>query len=198
MQCTTILPAGYTPWKTIDFQQDQSLMVALGLASILAFIGFGFLFLFLAFSLSPFFSKNFRLVVNFQILGIAVLSIVIVSIAVVIVHEAIHGLFFWLFTRKPPVFGFRWVYAYAAAPEYYIPRNQFLVVGIAPLVLISLVGLALFLVTPFAATIILVLALTLNASGAVGDLYVVGWLLARPASVLIRDFGDGMTVYGLP
>ena len=201
MQCTTVLPAGYTSWKTIDFKQDQSLIVVLGLGSLLAFVGFGFLFLLLAFLLSPSFSRNFRLVINnFQTLVIAILSIVIalvlVSIVVIIVHEAIHGIFFWLFTKKRPVFGFKWAYAYAAAPEYYIPRDQFLVIGIAPLILISLVGLALFPVTSFVVTLILVLTLTMNAAGAIGDLYVVGWLLTRPASLVIQDYGDGMTVYG--
>jgi len=196
MQCTTILPAGYTSWKTIDFKQDQSLMVVLGLGSLLAFIGFGFLFWLLAFLLSPSFHTNFRLVINLQVLGIAILSIVIVSIVVVIVHEAVHGLFFWLFTKQRPVFGFKWAYAYAAAPEYYVPRGQFLVIGIAPLILISLVGLALFPVTPFVVTLILVLTLTMNAAGAIGDLYVVGWLLSRPASLVIQDSGDSMTIYG--
>jgi hypothetical protein len=171
-------------------------MVVLGLGSLLAFVGFGFLFLLLAFLLSPSFPRNFRLVVNFQVLVIVLLSIVVVSIVVIIVHEAVHGLFFWLFTKKHPVFGFKWAYAYAAAPEYYIPRDQFLVIGIAPLILISLVGLALFSVTPFVVTLILVLMLTINAAGAIGDLYVIGWLLTRPASLVIQDSGDSMTVYG--
>ncbi len=176
-------------------------MVVLSLGSLLAFVGFGFLFLLLAFLLSPSFSRNFKLVINsFQTLVIAILSVVIVlvlvSVVVVIVHEAVHGLFFWLFTKERPVFGFNWAYAYAAAPEYYIPRDQILVIGVAPLILISLIGLALFLLTPFVVTLILVLMLTLNAAGAIGDLYVIGWLLLGPASLVIRDSGDSMTIYG--
>jgi hypothetical protein len=112
-----------------------------------------------------------------------------------LIHELIHGLFFWIFTRKRPLYGFKGIYAYAAAPDFYIPRDQFLLIGLAPFVLISLLGIALLPFTSLAVALTLVLIMTMNAAGAVGDFYAVGFLLTQPSTALIRDFGDGMVYY---
>src|SRR6266699_209791 len=77
-------------------------------------------------------------------------SVVITLCVVLILHELTHGLFFWLFTKSRPAFGFKGWYAYAAAPGWYLPRAQFLVVVGAPLTLLSLLGEALLLLVPWA------------------------------------------------
>jgi tetrahydromethanopterin S-methyltransferase subunit F len=119
-------------------------------------------------------------------------------VLMVVLHEAVHGLFFWLFTGKRPRFGFKVIYAYAALPPgVYLPRNSYLVAGAAPLVLLGLVGTALipYLSQPLLPA--LLFFLVGNTSGSIGDLYVIAWLLRKPASVLVADRGDAVDVYGM-
>jgi len=37
--------------------------------------------------------------------------------------------------------------------------------------------------------------MAMNAAGAVGDIFIVGLLLRKPTSCLLRDFGTGITLY---
>jgi hypothetical protein len=121
--------------------------------------------------------------------------LLLVIVLMVLLHEAVHGLFFWIFTHRKPVFSVRLSYAYAAAPGCYLPRGRYLVVGLAPLVVLTLAGLALI---PFVSSdllFFLVLFTALNFAGAVGDMWVVGWLFRKGSAVLIQDFGDRIEVY---
>ena len=67
---------------------------------------------------------------------------------VFVLHEAVHGLFFWLYTRDRPRFGFKGWYLYASAPGWYLSRNRFLVVGLSPLVTMTAAALGLAMVVP--------------------------------------------------
>lgn len=131
-----------------------------------------------------------------MMLTLADLVVVLVgSVVTIVLHELIHGLGFWLFTRDRPAFGFKGLYAYAAAPRWYLPRNQHVVAGLAPLGVTSLAGLLLVPLVPPAPVGALVLILTLNAAGTIGDLVVMGWLLTRPATTLVRDGGDTFSLF---
>lgn len=118
-----------------------------------------------------------------------------VMLLVVILHEAAHGLFFWLFTRERPTFGVGLLYAYAAAPGWYLPRNQFIIIGLAPLVLLSAIGLIGLPWLPFPWVPPLLVGLIINAAGAAGDLYVVARLLRQPRAALVRDEGATMVLF---
>lgn len=67
----------------------------------------------------------------------------LVVVLAVISHELIHALFFRFFTGEWAIFGFKGIYAYAAAPQWYIPRNLHIAVALAPLVILSLLGVLL-------------------------------------------------------
>jgi hypothetical protein len=116
-------------------------------------------------------------------------------VAVLVLHELVHGLCFWWINRARPRFGLQLAYPYAAAPEWYIPRNPYLIVGLAPLILISLLGVVMLPWLPQPLLLPWILALAVNASGSVGDVYVIGWLLTRPASALVNDHGDCIQIY---
>ena len=128
---------------------------------------------------------------------VALVVLIATTFAILVLHELVHGLFFWLFTRSRPRFGFKGAYAYAAAPGWYIPRPQFLTVGLAPLALISLAGLLILPVTAPPVSLVVIVALILNAAGAIGDLYMVVRLLFVPHGVLIEDHGDGIRWFTL-
>jgi Putative zincin peptidase len=195
MQSVMILPVGYEQDRILDFSKNKVLPISLSLASLVAFFVFGTLFLLLASKISPSLGPSGMIVINIPILLKVALVLSVVTLLIMIVHEFIHGIFFWIFTRSQPKYGFKGLYAYAAAPDWYIPRNQFLVIGLAPLIILTLLGLVSLTFLPFTGAIIVVFAMTMNAAGAVGDLFVVGLSLTKPTNCLFRDFGNGITLY---
>jgi hypothetical protein len=118
-------------------------------------------------------------------------------IAVLIIHELVHGLFYWLFSNHRPKFGFQGLFPYAAAPSgVYFPRNQFLVVGLSPLVLLTAVGLLLMVIVPTAFVPFLLFFVAFNASGAAGDLIMVIQLIQFSSDTLMEDSSSGVIIYG--
>lgn len=194
---TRTLPPGYRSIGTLDIRRDLRLLLGLNLLGAVLLVGAGWLFLRALFWLRPL-DASAALRLEITSLGAALLAsgILLVILALMLVlHEAIHGLFFRLFTGDRPVFAFHWAYAYAAAPDWFIPRRQYAVIGLAPLVFITLGGLAAMLIVPAWLLLPLYILLTFNAGGAVGDLWMIGWLLRQPTTCLANDRGDALTLY---
>jgi Putative zincin peptidase len=188
---TRELSPTYQQSRNLDLASQPGLMIGLNLIGLLLFFAFGLAFLHLAAAIYP--GINFG-ISNFSALW-GILTFLLVYAAVLVLHELVHGLFFLTFTGSRPHFGLKQMYAYACAPDWYIPRNQFLVVGLAPLILITLAGFLLLpLLSPILATFTL-FAMAVNASGAIGDLYTVLWLLRFPADAFVCDHGEKFTIY---
>jgi hypothetical protein len=198
MPVTRTLPANYQKIGTLDVSQNERLLLQLNLVGLLIMGIAGWLIFRFAAWLRP---SDLAVALNrLQArtpLAAAVLiaAVVILFIFHIIVHEAIHGVFFWLFTRSRPRFAFRWAYAYAAAPEWYIPRNPFFITTLSPFVLITLAGLLLIALAPPAWVLPTWFVVSMNAGGAVGDLAVGGWLLRLPPTCLAQDRGDAVTLF---
>jgi hypothetical protein len=196
MRATRDLPRSYQRQSTLDLSRNRALLITVNLLGTALFFGFGYAFVRLAIALrlAP---RGEDLVLSispmafptFLLWGVVVLALTLV------LHELIHAFFFWRFTKHWANFGFRGVYAFAAAPNWYIPRNQHLIITLAPLVVISAVGILLMLVVPLPLLPWLVLALVVNAAGAVGDLVTAVWLLRHPEQAYVNDYGDGMTIF---
>jgi hypothetical protein len=125
------------------------------------------------------------------------LSLVGIAAGQMVLHELVHGVFFWLFTRSRPTFGFRGWYAFAAAPGWLLTRGQYLVVTLAPFVLLSILGIILLAVVPTGALAAILAGTVMNAAGAVGDLWVVFLILREHRPIVIEDLGDGFNFYAL-
>lgn len=197
-QPTQSLPEGYELRARVDLIKNRKLLLILSLASVVMLIICGAGLWWLLQFLRPDFvvAGSFSLTVDSG--GTAFTSLLIllgVVFGMLILHEAIHGLFFWIFTGGRVKFAFKGAYAYAAAPDWYLPKSPYLVVSLAPLVLITLLGIVAFLWVPLSWIPAIMLLIIMNASGAVGDIYVFFWLLGLPSDGLIRDFGEQMEVY---
>ena len=118
-------------------------------------------------------------------------------IVFILVHELIHGAFFWIFSHSRPIFGLRSGYAYAAAPGWYFPRGQYLVIALAPLVLISILGMALVAVLPAGTIVAILVGVVANAAGSVGDIWIAFLVIREPSKIVIEDLGDGFNIYKL-
>ncbi|XVH30223.1 DUF3267 domain-containing protein [Haloferacaceae archaeon DSL9] len=117
-------------------------------------------------------------------------------LGVIVAHELVHGAAMRYFGAEP-TYGFGVAqsvlpYAYATTDEPFA-RDQFLVVALAPLVVLTaaLFGLAVALRQPF-----FLLPLAVNAGGAVGDLWMARLLLRYPKTVRVVDDVTAFEVYG--
>ena len=122
-------------------------------------------------------------------------QLILVIFLVLVLHEAIHAIFFRVFSRHKPLVGFKGFYAYASMPGWYFPHNQYLIIGIAPLVIITLLGIICLATLPVALIYLVLVALVMNTSGAVGDIFVVLWLLTKPNATLALDKIDSIEFY---
>jgi hypothetical protein len=120
-----------------------------------------------------------------------------IAVGQMVLHELVHGVFFWLFTRSRPTFGFRGWYAYAAAPGWFFPRRQYLVIGLAPFVLLSVTGMILLAILPVGAVAPVLFAVIINAASSVGDLWIAFRLVCDRRPVAVEDLGDGVNFYAL-
>jgi len=195
MGSTQTLPDNYQLASSFSMK-DRRLLLWANLIGLVLLVFFGWLFISIALTLR---AKDAAAFLSLQFEGLGALLTIAVVLAVIFVtitlHEAIHGLGFLWLAHARPIFAFRGAYAYAAAPGWYIPRNPYLVIGLAPLVVISLLGIGLiaFAPTPWLAPVLL--ACVVNASGAVGDLWVAVLLLRKPSTALASDLGDEIKIY---
>ncbi len=112
------------------------------------------------------------------------------------IHELVHAAVFTLWGGKP-YFGTKMPYAlYCGARQQLFRRNQYLVVGLAPLVVITLAGIIFTLVSPALASYT-IFAIVGNISGAAGDLWVAWRLLRLPRSILVEDTEAGYRAWEL-
>jgi hypothetical protein len=117
------------------------------------------------------------------------IAFILALLLVMVIHELIHGFFFYLFTGAKPVIGFKSVYAYAGAPDWYIKKKYFIVITLSPLVLISSAGfLLLYLLNPPYSSIVF-LVMTANAAGCAGDIWMSILLSRKPTETYINDTG---------
>lgn len=195
---TRELPETYQRIKTIDITQDRDLVIRMNIFGTGLFFFFAVLFAVLGLwlrgltghgtaSLALTFGLDNSLRFALVALGSTALMIVL--------HEGLHGFFFWLFTGSKPVFEFHWYYASAAAPGWYLPRNPFMVTTLAPFLVLSLLSLVLLAVGPAGWLPWVWATATFNASGSIGDLMVAGWLFGQPADCLVLDEGYAVTLY---
>lgn len=195
MKALKILPPNYLPSGKFDLKNMKQviLMNLVGLVLLVLSIWF---FGWLAMQMRGDSAVSF----TFEVSSIPTLlfslgKIILVIFLVLMFHEAIHAFFFWIFSGQKPLVGFKGFYAYAAMPGWYFPRNQYILIGIAPLVVITLIGILLLATLPSTLLNLVLIGLVLNTSGAVGDLFVVIWLLTKPASTLALDQIDSIEFY---
>lgn len=198
-QAVQQLPEGYQLQEKWDLSEGYKAKVFLSLASLGLFILFWLLFNGFLQVLRPdreSFASGFD--INFSdplTLITSALVLIFVTVGMVFLHEGIHGLFFWLFTKEKPRFGFKVVYAFAGAPGWYITKQPYIIVGIAPLVVITIIGFLLLLMVPESWILPLMLFMTMNASGSAGDIYTVLWLMSKPDHILVSDSGDSVKIF---
>lgn len=122
---------------------------------------------------------------------------VIGYLLILCVHELIHGAVF-AFWGGQPHFGAKLPLAlYCGARQQLFRRNHYLVVGLAPLISLTLLGIIVTICYPGPASYLL-FAFAGNFSGAAGDVVVARRVARLSNAVLIEDTEVGYTAWEIP
>lgn len=121
-------------------------------------------------------------------------------LAMMVLHELLHGLFFWIFGREVsfgiklkttmgPVF-------WASSSKLY-PRLKFQIIGLAPqLLTLALILLATFANLPTVVSLTFYITAVCNFCAGMFDIYLVTVLAKLPNNCLVEDTRDGMRIHG--
>ena len=193
---TPILASGSLPddyhqvlyWKVTE---KRSRVIALNILAVPLFVIFGVVFSSLAVSLGKLPSGEFKF-------GLSEISLVFVGVLLTFVlHELTHGLAMQMFGASPK-YGIIWkgLMLYATSPGYAYRRNNYVVIALAPFVLISLlVVLGMWVLQGTTWVALLVLCGIVNASGAIGDMWITMIVLRYAATAYVMDERDGIRVF---
>ncbi|GAB7095189.1 hypothetical protein JCM30237_23420 [Halolamina litorea] len=125
-----------------------------------------------------------------------VLVLVVLTAVFIVPHELLHGLAIRYYGGDPRygvgVAHFVLPYAYATT-DHEFTRNQFIVVLLTPLVVITTVGLPVMVALEWSW---LLVPLAANAAGAVADVWMALTLLGYPAHVRLEDHKTGVRIVG--
>ncbi len=176
---------GYEEIGRLEFSKEL-VFTLIGMC-ILALFAFGYLF----FALYALFTGKE------SGMNITLIPAISLFIGTLILHELVHGFFVSKYGGKP---------RYSAGIYFILPyfytttktifsRNQVIIICIAPLLVISIAGVAAMAAFPTIAHFILI-PLIVNASGSVGDLWMIRTLLRYPEQILAEDKKFGLIIYG--
>ncbi|MBN1259107.1 MAG: DUF3267 domain-containing protein [Anaerolineae bacterium] len=179
-------------WR-ISEKRGRVILMNLLAIPLACLLGVGFLGLVLAFG-RPF-DIDFESQTIMQ--GLIQLGLtVIVALAVFPLHEGVHGLAMRIFGAHPK-YGVMWqsLMFYATAPGHAFSRNSYLVIALAPFVILSLLaGGGIWLLAGSPSVFLPVFFGVINGSGAIGDLWICTIVLRYPAHARIIDERDGIRV----
>jgi hypothetical protein len=190
---TMTLPEGYVQSGEINLKINKRLAITLNIVALFV----GILSFLLILSFAVFVRPSLLNTSGTITAGVAAVLVGLV-VMLLTIHELIHGFFFWVFTRSRPVLALRLFYAYAGAPDWYIPTRQFMIVGLSPLVIIGAVGMLLMLLVPERWVLLIAILVALNSGGSTGDLLVLTRLFQLSPTSLANDTGDVVTFYEHP
>ncbi len=189
MKSCSVLPENYIQRTVIDLEKDKKAfwfvnILSLVIAALMVAIGVWAVPL----DLEPD-ADNF-------VLELLLPLIVLLAgiFAYIVLHEAVHGVFMYAFSRVRPRFGFKLVFAYAGS-EAYFDKIRYIVIALAPVVFW---GMVLLIIDLFCKGIwfwVFYIIQVCNVGGAAGDLYVTAKILRMPKDILIQDTGTQMTVF---
>lgn len=184
------LPAGYRQVLSWRVTEKPGRFIAMQLLGVLCLLIFGAVFAGLAVSIG-----NLPRQMRFGLgeTGLAFVGV----IATFALHELTHGVFMRMLGAAPR-FGAMWkrLMLYTTSPGFFFRRNDYALITLAPLGLLSaLVVLGMALAQGTAWVALLALCGAVNASGAIGDMWITLIVLRYPRTAYVMDERDGIRVY---
>jgi hypothetical protein len=186
------LPENYQEVLSWKVTEKPMRVIALNIVGIILFVIFGVVFSSIAIRVGKLPMEG---IIRFGLgeMGLAIVG----TVLTLIMHELIHGLTMQWFGAKPK-YGMIWkgLMLYATSPEYAYCRNNYVVISLAPFVFISaLVILGMWILQGTAWVALLAICGVVNASGAVGDMWITMIVLRYAAMAYVMDERDGIRVF---
>lgn len=190
MYSVTTLPEGYREIFAVDLQKDKKKALMINLLGALIMIAMGVPMHFVV----PF-STLFSMEDGLLMYAVRFFVMIAAMIGYIVLHELTHAVVMRIFGAKKVRFGFTGLYAFAGSEQDYFSKGAYILIALAPLVLLGIVILLVNLLVPAAWFWVVYLVQISNVSGAIGDLYVTVKFLGMPKDILVNDTGVAMTVY---
>jgi len=121
-----------------------------------------------------------------------ILLLPVSAIAVIIMHEGVHGNIARLLGHKP-IYGIKLPFVYVTF-DAKIPREHFIAVALAPFILLNITFVIVFISGHF--KLFMYLSFLINTLGAIGDLWMTYKLLPYDKGVMVQDTKTGFQVWG--
>ena len=194
---TKNLPANYSESGCFDLNENRGLGMILNLTGLGLLFGVGWLFMeSLAFLRPEYVStENLLIITGMREFWRGVLLLVVSFALVVLLREGLHWLVLWAITKDFPKLGFRGLYAYAAAPEWYLPRRAYLWQTLVPLFGITVLGVIAVVLVPLNLVPGVMLVVSLNFAMSINDLATLYWLMGKPKAALFIEDRDRVQVF---
>ncbi len=182
---------------SISLERDFKLMLRLQAAALLLLLPSAYLFYL---PVSGAYSSPLTLFLNPVGMPYRILDWLLIAAGiffVMLLHELVHAGMFKLFAPKhnSVIIGFGGGFAYAGAPNILYPRRQYVAIGLAPFLVISLLSIPLLIYLPEGTAAVVFTAAAFNASGSAGDFYITYRVLRTPIGTYIRDKGTEFIAY---
>jgi hypothetical protein len=186
------LPSDYQEALSWKVTEKPIRVVALNIVALFLFVVFGIIFFGIAISLG-----KFPLESQFSF-GLGRISLVIAGcLLTLVLHELTHGVAMQIFGAKPK-YGILWkgLMFDATSPEYAYPRNNYVVIALAPFIFISIfVALGMWLLQGTLWVVLLGICGAINASGAIGDMWITMIVLRYANTAYVIDERDGIRLF---
>jgi hypothetical protein len=189
------LPAGYREVRTLIATEDRTLLW-LNLAAIIPM-----LLMLIVMDWWWRTAQGLRGVFASPLLDHAPLLVSVAATVIAValmfaLHEWLHGLAIrWAGHRPRYGMKLREGVVYATADDALFPRDHFVVIALAPLVVMTGVGILLMPLVSDALAYYIGLMVVVNAGGAIGDLWMTWAVLRYPRHALVRDEADRIRIY---
>ncbi|MBK8986910.1 MAG: DUF3267 domain-containing protein [Chloroflexi bacterium] len=174
-------------WRVTD---KPTHVIAIQILALISLVIFGLIFFVLAVSLGK---MPTQIAFGMGEIG-AVLLGVLLAMGL---HELTHGLTMQMFGAEPK-YGILWkgLMLYATSPGYAYPRNNYIVIALAPFVVISTFVISgMWLLQGTLWVPLFALCGIFNASGAIGDMWMTMIVLRYPATAYVMDERDGLRLF---
>jgi hypothetical protein len=122
-------------------------------------------------------------------LFILIFSIAIPTIIILSIHEFIHALFLKINTGQWPRVKASWDGISVQNPKWYIPRNHFLLISLAPVCILTILGLLLIPFIPQKHISLLVFLVSINIGASYADITSSTYLFLHSPFIYIETKG---------
>lgn len=189
MKTTYELPQGYSEILNVNLQKNKKLAFLVNALALLISVAMAVPMHFYI-PITTLFDMSGGAAEYFTRFGVFLAAL----IAYLFVHELVHGAAMKLYGCRKVRYGFTGLYAYAGCDDYF-GKKSYIVIALAPIVLLGAVLAAVNIFVPRAWFWVVYFLQICNISGGAGDLYVTCRFAKMPRDILIKDVGVEMTVY---